>query len=171
MACTSIAALSDMATIHVNKEITELPEGPTQAPTDYGSLWVMSHNKRIGDRLAALRGKQTQEDLAAATGLSRSSIASIETGSQSIGMQSAITLADYFKVPLDYLLCRRVPPGGPLTGQFVEDRNILALIRFWAVSARRTVRPSSELSGSIPTKLFVNLVGSADRFLWTMMSV
>jgi transcriptional regulator with XRE-family HTH domain len=93
----------------------------------------MTDNQKIGARLAALRKAvgETQEDTAAATGVSRSSIANIETGQQDISLQPAIALADHFKVPLDYLLCRTVPPGGPLVSQFFEDRDVLALVKFW----------------------------------------
>lgn len=93
----------------------------------------MSSSKKIGERIAALRkaAGETQEETAAATGVSRSSIANIETGQQDIGLQAAIALADHFKVPMDYLLCRTVPPGGPLVAQFFEDRDVLALVRFW----------------------------------------
>ena len=87
----------------------------------------------IGARIAALRtaAGETQEQTAAAIGYSRSSIANIETGAQQIGLQTATVLADHFKVPLDHLLCRRVPLGGPLASQFLEDRDELALVRFW----------------------------------------
>ena len=87
----------------------------------------------IGARIAALRkaAGETQEETAAATGYSRASIAGIEAGYQQIGLQAALAFADHFKVPLDYLLCRTVPAGGPLAGKFVEDRDELALIRFW----------------------------------------
>ncbi len=93
----------------------------------------MSSSKKIGERIAALRkaAGETQEETAAATGVSRSSIANIETGQQDIGLQAAIALADHFKVPMDYLLCRTVPPGGPLAAQLFEDRDVLALVRFW----------------------------------------
>lgn len=89
--------------------------------------------KLIGARIAALRvqKKETQEDMAAATGYARSTIANVEAGAQRLGLQAALVFADHFKVPMDYLLGRRVPPGGPLTGQFIENRDILALVRFW----------------------------------------
>ena len=94
---------------------------------------VMNLKERIGARLAELRENagETQEQTAAATGYSRSSIANIESGSQQIGLQAALVLADHFRVPLDHLLCRVVPPGGPLVGKFIENRDVLALVGFW----------------------------------------
>jgi len=93
----------------------------------------MVPNKVIGARVTSLRNAagQTQEQMAADTGYSRSSIASIEAGHQQIGLQMALTFADHFKIPLDYLLCRKTPPGGPLVGEFIDDLDELALIRFW----------------------------------------
>jgi transcriptional regulator with XRE-family HTH domain len=93
----------------------------------------MPRRHMIGARLAALReaADETQEELAAATGYSRSSVANVEAGGQQIGLQMALAMADHFKVPLDYLLCRAVPPGGPQVGKVVDDPDILAWIGFW----------------------------------------
>jgi hypothetical protein len=32
---------------------------------------------------------------------------------------------------MDWLLCRIVPPGGPLAGQFIDDGDELAWLAFW----------------------------------------
>lgn len=104
----------------------------------------MANAKIIGRRIAKLRSDrgETQEVTADATGISRSTLGNIETGGDAIGLVTAVALADYFKVPLDYLLCRNVPSGGPLVGKFVENRDELALLRFWGsldLDERRTV--------------------------------
>ena len=93
----------------------------------------MTNLKETGRRVREMRdaAKLTQADLGAIVGVTRSAIAGIETGGDRAGIMTAIALADYFKVPLDWLLSRKPPPGGPLVGQFVESRDKLALLRFW----------------------------------------
>lgn len=94
---------------------------------------VMSSAKNIGRRIVELRktAKLTQDDLAVAIGLSRSTIAGIESGGASAGFQSMVAIADYFKVPLDWLVGRRCPTGGPLVTQIVDDPDELAWLSFW----------------------------------------
>lgn len=91
--------------------------------------------KAVGRRVATLRRasprRLTQDILAAEIGMSRSAIAGIETGGDRGGILAMVAVADYFKVPMDWLLCRTVPPGGPLVGQFVDDPDKLALLDFW----------------------------------------
>jgi transcriptional regulator with XRE-family HTH domain len=93
----------------------------------------MTNLKAIGRRVRQLREAAGlgQEELAAEVGTSRSTIAGIETAGDRGGGELMIAIADYFKVPLDWLHCREVPPGGPLVGQFIEDLDELALINFW----------------------------------------
>jgi transcriptional regulator with XRE-family HTH domain len=93
----------------------------------------MSSAKNIGRRIVELRktAKLTQDDLAVAIGLSRSTIAGIESGGASAGFQSMVAIADYFKVPLDWLVGRRCPTGGPLVTQIVDDPDELAWLSFW----------------------------------------
>ena len=94
---------------------------------------VVANLKDIGRRVAALRTERQlgQIDLAAEVGVSRSTIAGIESGNDRGGILTMIAIADYFKVPLDWLLARDVPPGGPLIGQFVDDADKLAWLAFW----------------------------------------
>jgi transcriptional regulator with XRE-family HTH domain len=94
--------------------------------------------RKIGRRIVDLRraaGIERQEDLAARLAVrfetSRSAIAGLEAGRDLPGREMAVALANLFRVPLDYLLGRTVPPGGPLVGEFIEDPDELALIRFW----------------------------------------
>lgn len=93
----------------------------------------MSKLKDIGRRVAELRNKAglTQEALAAEIGLGRGTIAGIETGGDRGGILSMVAIADHFKVPMDWLLCRDVPAGGPLVGKFVNDPDELAWLAFW----------------------------------------
>lgn len=90
--------------------------------------------KAVGRRIVELRraaGITRQEDFAALFNVSRSAIAMIETGGDLPGRDLAIAMADYFRIPLDWLFCRQVPSGGPLAGKFVQNRDELAWLRFW----------------------------------------
>lgn len=93
----------------------------------------MDKLKQIGGRVAALRGRlgMTQADFAEAVGIARSTLAGIESGGDRGGILSMIAIADYCEVPMDWLLCRSVPGGGPLVGQFIEKPSELGLMRFW----------------------------------------
>lgn len=103
----------------------------------------MTNLKAMGRRVAELRNQAglTQDDLADIIGIGRGTIAGIETGGDRAGIVTTIAIADYFKVPTDWLICREVPPGGPLTGQFVEDSDELSLLAFWRglTAVERTV--------------------------------
>lgn len=88
----------------------------------------------MGARVADLRrraGFDRQEDLAAELGCSRSAIAGVESGGDRPGLLLAVALADKFRVPMDWLLGRSVPAGGPLVGQFINDPDELAWLNFW----------------------------------------
>lgn len=93
----------------------------------------MENVKLVGQQVATLRKKlrMTQTELADAIGVQRSILGEIETGTQPGGLATMLALADYFKVPLDWLLCRKPPLGGPLAGHFVDDPDELAWLRFW----------------------------------------
>ena len=96
-------------------------------------------NKRpmtLGGRLRALRKLQhalTQEDVAAATGISRSHIASIESGGDKPGRDALAALADFFEVSVDYLINGgvSVPTQPPETSKFAKSPDELALLMLW----------------------------------------
>jgi len=94
---------------------------------------LKANARDMGRRIAALRSRagQNQADLAAAVGKSRTFITDIETGSNTPGIETAIGIAEEFKVPLDWLLGRKVPCDGPLAGHFVDDLDKLALLSWW----------------------------------------
>jgi transcriptional regulator with XRE-family HTH domain len=87
----------------------------------------------IGRRIAALRHevKITQDQLAAGVGVGRSTIASVERGIDRAGLLSTVAIADYFKVPMDWLLGRCVPVGGPFTDQITQNPDELHLMTIW----------------------------------------
>jgi transcriptional regulator with XRE-family HTH domain len=95
----------------------------------------MTNLKAIGARVKWLRKqrhpKESQDQLAAAIGVTRSAIAGIESGGDRGGLETMIAIADYYKVPLDWLLCRPSPVGGPLVGEFINDPDELAIAHFW----------------------------------------
>jgi transcriptional regulator with XRE-family HTH domain len=93
----------------------------------------MTNLEATGRRIAQLRKQRdmTQDALAAELGISRSALAGIERGSARAGIVTTVAIADYFKVPMDWLLGRSLPVGGPLAGQFIENTDELALLEFW----------------------------------------
>ena len=93
----------------------------------------MGDSKTSGRRVRELREAEglVQEELAAIIGVSRSTIAGIETGGDRGGIVTMVAIADHYKVPLDWLLGRQVPPGGPPVGQFVDSPDKLAWLQFW----------------------------------------
>ena len=92
------------------------------------NYWMATSN-----RIRSLREQSglTQDQLAAEIGYGRSTLASIEVGQDTPGLAFLIAVADYFRVPLDWLLARTPPSGGPLLGQFVERPDELAVLAFW----------------------------------------
>lgn len=94
---------------------------------------MVTNLKAIGRQVAKLRreARLTQDELADIIGVARGTIGSIETGGNRGGIVTTIAIADYFKVPMDWLLCREVPPGGPIVGQFINDPDELAWNAFW----------------------------------------
>lgn len=94
--------------------------------------------KAVGKRVRQLRHEagETQPDLGAAVGMTRQTIAGIENGLAQGGLTTMVAIADHYKVPMDWLLCRSVPPGGPKVGQFVERPEDLRLLDIWAGFSR-----------------------------------
>jgi transcriptional regulator with XRE-family HTH domain len=89
----------------------------------------MTGLKTIGARIRELRlaAGDGQEELAAIVGVSRSTIAGIETGGDRGGIETMIAIADHYKVPMDWLLGRRVPPGSPPVGKLVYQPHQVAI--------------------------------------------
>lgn len=94
---------------------------------------VVADPKKIGARIKALRhaAGQTQQDVAEALGIARSTYGEMENGTDRGGLDSILAVADYFKVPLDWLLLRTPPTGGPLVGYFLDDPDELAWLQLW----------------------------------------
>lgn len=103
----------------------------------------MTNHQMIGRRIAKTRKAMgaTQVEMAEAIGLSRPQLTGIEGGGTT-SLPTIIAIADYLKVPLDWLLGRKVPPGGPLIGHFIYEPDQLALFSFWdalSIEERRAV--------------------------------
>jgi transcriptional regulator with XRE-family HTH domain len=69
--------------------------------------------------------------VAEALGIARSTYGEMENGTDRGGLDSILAIADYFKVPLDWLLWRVPPTGGPLVGYFIDDPDELAWVGLW----------------------------------------
>jgi transcriptional regulator with XRE-family HTH domain len=93
----------------------------------------MSNLKAIGRRVRDLRRAEGvgQEELAVIVGVSRSTIAGIETGGDRGGIETMIAIADHYKVPMDWLLGRRVPPGSPPVGKLINRPDQIAILDYW----------------------------------------
>lgn len=87
----------------------------------------------LGGRVLTLRRaqKMTQEDLAAATGVSRGHLSHIERDTDATGRASLQALAAYFGVSIEYLLTgEQAPASHSLEGQ-ANDADELTFLRFW----------------------------------------
>lgn len=67
---------------------------------------------RCGERMAALRVKLglTQEELSGKLGISRAALSHYETNRREPDYMTLCTIANYFQVSLDYILCRIEEP-------------------------------------------------------------
>lgn len=93
----------------------------------------MSTLKAIGRRVQDLRRAEGigQEELAAIVGVSRSTIAGIETGGDRGGIETMIAIADHYKVAMDWLLGRHLPAGSPPAGKLVYRPDQIAILDYW----------------------------------------
>jgi transcriptional regulator with XRE-family HTH domain len=93
----------------------------------------MTNLKTIGARVRELRIAEGigQQELAAIIGISRSTLAGIETGIDRGGIETMIAIADHYKVPMDWLLDRKLPPGSPPVGTLVYREDEVAILRLW----------------------------------------
>lgn len=67
---------------------------------------------RCGERMAALRVKLglTQEELSGKLGISRAALSHYETNRREPDYVTLCSIADYYQVSLDYILCRKDEP-------------------------------------------------------------
>jgi len=93
----------------------------------------MTSLKAIGARVRELRLAENigQEELAAIIGISRSTLAGIETGAERGGIVTMIAIADHYKVPMDWLLDRKLPPGSPPVGKLVYRPDQVSILNLW----------------------------------------
>jgi transcriptional regulator with XRE-family HTH domain len=93
----------------------------------------MTNLKAIGARVRELRLAENigQEELAAIIGISRSTLAGIETGKDRGGIETMIAIADHYKVPMDWLLARKLPPGSPPIGKLVYRADQISILALW----------------------------------------
>lgn len=93
----------------------------------------MTNLKTIGARVRELRIAEGigQQELASIIGISRSTLAGIETGIDRGGIETMVAIADHYKVPMDWLLDRTLPPGAPPVGMLVYREDEIAILRLW----------------------------------------
>lgn len=93
----------------------------------------MTSLKTIGARIRELRRAEGigQEELAAIIGISRSTLAGIETGGDRGGIETMIAIADHYKIPLDWLLDRKLPPGTPPVGKLIYRPDEILINDIW----------------------------------------
>lgn len=93
----------------------------------------MPNHLTLGQLVRELRKRAelTQQELAAEIGIARSTLASIETGSDLPGRETLLALADFFQVPVDQLRSRTGRERRPSEGELVKDPDELALLRYW----------------------------------------
>ena len=124
-------ALLDVPTSEVKRDVGQtIPRIP---PVSNPS-WMEGLNYRtFGGLILALRKRLglTQAALAAEIGVARSTIASIENGTDLPGRETLTAFADFFQVPLDQLRVRSVSPRLPRSGEIIEDLDELAVLNLW----------------------------------------
>ncbi|WP_127580142.1 helix-turn-helix domain-containing protein [Paenibacillus koleovorans] len=78
---------------------------------------------RCGERMAALRDKTglTQEELSGKLGISRAALSHYETNRREPDYLTLCTIADYYQVSLDYILCRTDDPSFTSTPDSAPD--------------------------------------------------
>ena len=111
-------------------------EKPAHASAEPCKVPLMTKQpKRLGDRLKALRRARrglTGEDAAAAIGISRSTLASIENGHDLPKRATLFAIAKFYGVTPEFLVSGGRPaPASPNPGEVVKNPNELALLEFW----------------------------------------
>lgn len=92
-----------------------------------------TNGQTMGARVKMLRVERgvSQMEVAVAVGISRPSLAGIETDEDLPGRDTLFALADYFEVFADWLFRGKGSRTLPDPDQFVENVDELALLRFW----------------------------------------
>lgn len=67
--------------------------------------------KKVGQKIKAQRGNLSQEALAKAIGLTRTSISNIEKGRQKMLLHTFFDIAEVLKVDINSLLPEKISPG------------------------------------------------------------
>ncbi len=85
----------------------------------------MKTNHRLGSRIRYLRKAKglSQDKLGKAVGLSQQEIAGIETGRRETTVTRLVGIADYFNVPLDFLVGRDQPPKADSVASLSQYNN------------------------------------------------
>ena len=127
----------------------------------------MMNLKAIGGRIRQLRMQRDvgQEELADIVGVSRSTIAGIETGRDRGGIETIVAIADYFKVSVDWILARPESLGGPPLGQLAQRPDEVLILDFWHSLTIKEKQGAARLLG-LPKRrksLADSIAGARDR--------
>lgn len=131
-----IAALPGCAGLWRNRDRSALAGGGTgvsryrrpDRPWRAGAGQMSDKLKAIGSRIAGLRhqARLTQQELADIIGVARATIATVETGDSRAGVVTTLAVADYFRVSMDWLLCREALPKSAVPIALVGDAPMTA---------------------------------------------
>ena len=128
----------------------------------------MPNKEPFGARVKRLRKshkeKPIQADLAVAIGISRSTLAGIESQNAMPGRETMIALATYFGVSLDYLESGSVPAGYHLATNAPEQGESAEIVAIWdMLDAGQRQRIALTLIDML--KVNGKPIGHADRLL------
>jgi transcriptional regulator with XRE-family HTH domain len=129
-----VPGMSDTPTLIVKGESVGGRVGQTDTSHyRFAYYLAMTGHQSLGELVRDLRKRAelTQMELATEIGIARSTLASIETGSDLPGRETLMALADFFKVPLDNFRTRTAGNRQPRRREVVEDPDELALLSFW----------------------------------------
>ena len=73
----------------------------------------------------------TQAVVADALGIERSYLSKLETSGDMPGRDTLNAIATYYGVTVEFLMSGDIAPLRPVSGEFIEDADELALVRFW----------------------------------------
>lgn len=114
----------------------------------------------IGDRIRAIRDKQSQEQFAAALDVSRDTVSNWECGNTPPLLTHILKICDLYSVDVDYILGRIDCSTHDI--QFVRNKTGLsedAIQKLYAIKDRASI---GILSDVITHRLFVNLLRAVD---------
>jgi transcriptional regulator with XRE-family HTH domain len=107
----------------------------------------MTNLQAIGARVRELRIAEGigQQELAVIIGISRSTLAGIETGKDRGGIETMIAIADHYKVPMDWLLGRQLekPCALCMHASYIPIIDIIYAYRKTSIEERAMIKATA----------------------------